>query len=77
MINGAIKMIIDKLSLLTNPDFQIWNDEKLAFVKKDVYEGKSAWIIYDSSGEKIAATETKEFAFLVAKQNDLQPCSVS
>ena len=74
---GAIKMIIDKLSLLTDPSFQLWNDENLAFIKKDIYEGKYAWIIYDSSGEKIAATETKEFAYMVARQNDLQPCCVS
>lgn len=74
---GKTKMIMNRLSLLTDPNFQLWNDENLAFIKKDMYEGKPAWIIYDSCGEKIAATETKEFAFFVAEQNNLQPCCVS
>ena len=53
-----------------------WNDEKVAFIKKDVYEGRNVWMIYGADGLKIAATEDRDFAFIVAKQNDLEPKSV-
>ena len=53
-----------------------WNDERVAFIKKDIYEGKSMWMIYGADGLKIAATEDRDFAFIVARQNDLEPLSV-
>lgn len=53
-----------------------WNDEKTAFIKHDMYEGKYMWMIYGSDGERIAATDNRDFAFIVAKQNDLEPLSV-
>lgn len=53
-----------------------WNDGNLAFVKYDTYEGDKMWIIYGADGSRIAATSDRDFAFIVARQNDLQPCSV-
>ncbi len=69
-------MLKTKITLTEAEDWQLWEDEHSAFIKYDVYEGKPMWLIYDAEGEKIAATESREFAFIVARQNDLEPCSV-
>lgn len=53
-----------------------WNDSNVAFIKHDFYEGRPMWLICGADGEKIAATDNREYAFIVAKQNDLTPCSV-
>ena len=34
------------------------------------------WMIYGADGERIAATDDREVALIVAKQNDLEPYSV-
>ena len=56
--------------------YEDWNDDNLAFIKYDEYQGDKMWVIYGADGVKIAATDNREFAFLVAKQRDLEPCSV-
>lgn len=53
-----------------------WNDSKVAFIKRDMYEGKKMWLIYAADGTKIAATDDRDFAFIMAKQNDFIPQSV-
>ena len=57
-------------------DEALWNSHNVAFIKQDVYEGKNMWLIYDAEGERVAATDDREFAFIVARQNDLDPYSV-
>lgn len=54
-------------------EFGFWNDENVAFIKPAVEGGKQIWSIYAANGEKIAVTDDKDFAFIVAKQNDLNP----
>lgn len=54
----------------------MWDDENVAFIKKAECDGKIMWSIYGSDGVKIAMTDNREFAFVVAKQNDLNPQSV-
>lgn len=53
-----------------------WNDEDVAFIKNGIHDGKEMWLIYASNGTKIAATDDRDFAFIMAKQNDLEPRSV-
>lgn len=53
-----------------------WNDEDVAFIKNGMHDGKEMWLIYASNGTKIAATDDRDFAFVMAKQNDLEPKSV-
>ncbi len=53
-----------------------WNDEHSAFIKHGEYNGRLMWLICSADGERIAATDNREFAFIVAKQNDLEPHSV-
>lgn len=72
-----LKTIFDEedLSLDYEVDLCSWNDEDVAFIKNDVHDGKSMWLIYASDGTKIAATDDRDFAFVMAKQNDLSPRS--
>ena len=56
-------------------DIDALQDENIAFIKKDLYQGKMMWLICDSDGDKIAATDDRDFAFIVARQNDLHPLS--
>ena len=57
-------------------DLPLWNNGNIAFVKHDIYDGKSVWMICNADGEQIAATDNRDFAFIVARQNDLDPQSV-
>ena len=52
------------------------NDDNLAFIKYDTYDGDKIWVIYGADGSRIAATDNRDFAFIVARQRDLEPCSV-
>ena len=45
------------------------------FIKEDEYKGKFFWGIYNSDGERIAVTDDRECAFVIARQNDLNPRS--
>ena len=69
-------MLKKEINLVEAEDLQLWNDEHSAFIKKDIHDGKPMWLIYDSAGERIAATDNREFAFVIARQNDLEPHSV-
>lgn len=62
-------------------ELSVWDavesmEEKVAFIKHDFIEGKSIWGIYDAEGVRLAATESRDFAFVVARQNDYIPYSV-
>lgn len=56
-------------------DSFMWDDEYTAFIKFYSFEGKDKWIVYTSDGTKIAEVDSREQAFIVARQNDFQPCS--
>ncbi len=60
----------DVLSLLA------YDDEKVAFIKSDGSNTSGIWEIYGADGTKLAATDNRECAFMVARQNDLEPQSV-
>ncbi len=68
-----MKKIIENFDSRTLSKMGFWNDENVAFIKPDWENGKEMWSIYAADGEKIAVTDDKEFAFIVAKQNDLIP----
>ena len=66
---------------------RIWSDEDLfslfaygetdvAFIKSDKTKNNGVWEIYGADGTKLAATDNRECAFWVARQNDLEPKSV-
>ena len=49
--------------------------ETAVFIQEDEYDGKIYWGIYDADGIRIAVTDDRECAFILAKQNDLSPQS--
>ncbi|MCX4348686.1 MAG: DUF1150 family protein [Alphaproteobacteria bacterium] len=57
-------------------ELSVWDDDDVAFIKNGVHDGKEMWLIYASDGTKIAATDDRDFAFIMARQNDLMPKSV-
>lgn len=52
-----------------------WGDYDVAFIKNDIQDGKNMWQIYSADGTKLASTDNRDFAFVVAKQNNLEPKS--
>ena len=57
-------------------ELSVWDDNGVAFIKNGLHDGKEMWLIYASDGTKIAATDDRDFAFVMARQNDLMPKSV-
>ena len=53
-----------------------WDDENVAFIKSDMCDGHRMWGIYGADGTKLAAADNRAFAFVMARQNDLEPKSV-
>lgn len=52
-----------------------WEGANAAFIKQDWRNGQIMWSIYDAFGERIASTDNRDFAFIIARQNDLEPVS--
>lgn len=71
-----MKKYIEEIEADALSELSIWNDENVAFIKSGIEDGKCMWSIYAADGEKIAMTDDRDFAFVVAKQNDLNPQSV-
>lgn len=76
MTKNNIKLEKMHLSPEVEEELRCWNDEDVAFIKNDVMDGKEMWLICAADGTKIAATDDRDFAFVMAKQNDLKPTSV-
>ncbi len=53
-----------------------WDDRDVAFIKADVQNGRDMWMICAADGTKLASTDNRDYAFVVAKQNNLTPKSV-
>ena len=53
-----------------------WDDCDVAFIKSDTSSGHDMWVIYAADGTKLASTDNREYAFAVARQNNLTPKSV-
>lgn len=68
-----MKRMVENVDERVLSELSFWNDENVAFIKPAIENGKEIWSIYAADGEKIAVTDDKDFAFIVAKQNDLKP----
>ena len=53
-----------------------WDDENVAFIKPDMCDGHLMRGIYGAAGTKLAAADNRAFAFVMARQNDLEHKSV-
>ena len=56
-------------------EFSSWGDENIAFVKGDMLNGREIWVVYSADGVKLASTENRELAYIMAKQNDYEVMS--
>lgn len=70
-----MKKNIEELDNDTLAEWSFWNDENVAFIRPTLEDGKCMWSIFAADGEKIAMTDNRDFAFIVAKQNDYLPRS--
>ena len=57
------KKDLSELSPECLQEMSLWNDENVAFIKHGLYEGKYMWMIYGADGERIAATDDREFVY--------------
>ena len=48
----------------------------VAFVKSDKIENGEIWRVYTADGTPLAIADSRDFAFVLARQNDLEPQSV-
>ena len=71
-----MKKNIEDIDIEMVTELRFWNDENVAFIKSGIEDGKCMWSIYAADGERIAMTDDRDFAFIVARQNDLKPQSV-
>lgn len=71
-----MKKRLDEIDFEAFSELGFWNDENVAFIKSGVENGKCMWSIYAADGERIAMTDDRDFAFVMAKQNDFNPQSV-
>ncbi len=61
---------------MSSRDFAAWGVEDVAYVRKVVIDGKSAWAICAADGSGIGVAPDRDLAFAAARQNDLEPVSV-
>lgn len=52
------------------------NEQNVAFIKRDIQNGRPIWMICASDGTRLAAVESRDYAFAAARQNNLIPLSV-
>lgn len=71
-----MKKNLEEIDAEALSELSFWNDENVAFIKSGVENGKCMWSIYAADGERIAMTDDRDFAFVMAKQNDFNPQSV-
>ena len=57
------------------PELNFSAEEHTAFIKADRLNGKEIWVIYAADGTKLASTENRELAYVVAKQNNYEVMS--
>lgn len=62
--------MVDELS-----QFDFWDNENTAYVKMDFLNEKQIWVIYSADGVKLASTENRDLAYVMAKQNDYEVMS--
>lgn len=53
-----------------------WNDEDVAFVKCDRVSNSDVWRLFAADGTELAVTDSRDLAFILARQHDFVPQSV-
>ena len=53
----------------------IWGDADVVFIKSGVVDGCEIWKIFGADGTELAIAESRDCAFLIARQNGMEPKS--
>lgn len=69
IVKGHRKLLDDEL------DKFMWDDTDAVFIKLYSVNGRDKWVVYSSDGSEIAEVDSREQAFVVARQNNFHPCS--
>lgn len=62
-------------TVMTVQDLAALGFGETAYVKPVIVEGRSAYALHAANGVPIAAVATRDLAFILARQNDLDPVS--
>lgn len=52
------------------------NDKDMAFVKCDKVSNSDVWRLFAADGTELAVTDSRDLAFILARQHDFVPQSV-
>ncbi len=66
-----VELTDDEYAALLN-----WDDQEVAFVKSDKLDDGEIWRVYTADGTPLAIADSRDFAFVLARQIDLEPQSV-
>lgn len=61
---------------ISTRDLMILGLQEVAYVKPVVVDGKDVVAVYAADGTQMAVMDTRELAFAVLRQHDLEPVSV-
>lgn len=53
----------------------LWGIENVSYVKRTVVKDQSVWAVYGAEGTLLTITSSREAAFALIKQLDLEPMS--
>lgn len=61
---------------LSPQDFLLLGINDIAYVKKELRDGKEVFVIHSADGNAITALAAHDVAFAAVRQNDMEPLSV-
>lgn len=73
------KLFLETCHELQNEDYEAllnWDDQEVAFIKSDTISDNEVWKVYAADGTQLAIADSRAYAFVLARQNDLEPKSV-
>ncbi len=65
-----------QLRSLSAADFRNFGAGHLAYVRPALIENRPGWAVHGADGTPVTFSSRREIAFVLARQNDLEPVSV-
>lgn len=65
-----------QLRSLSAADFRSFGVGQLAYVRPALIENRPGWAVHGADGAPVTFSSRREIAFVLARQNDLEPVSV-
>ena len=67
---------IEQVRLMSEGEWAMFGVADLAFVKPIIEDGEPRYAIYAADGTRMAVVPDRDLAFMVVRQNNLEPASV-